>query len=92
MPINPAQWLRVKDVFHAALERKLPEQVLFVRATCADDGIVCAEVERLLAACASAGRFIEPPPYGFGAGAARRYGRKTAIVVALFLLAVRSAL
>ena len=66
MTINPEQWSRVKQVFHAALERELPERLPFVRATCADDVVVCAEIERLLAAHAQADGFIEPPPNAFG--------------------------
>ena len=66
MPINPEQWARVKEMFHAALERKPLERLAFVHASCADDDVVCIEVERLLAAHARSGGFIEPPSYAFG--------------------------
>ena len=66
MTINPEQWARVKEVFHAALERDEPERMPFVRATCADDVLVCTEIERLLAAHVKADGFIEPPVNAFG--------------------------
>ena len=66
MAISPEQWARVKEVFHAALDRDQPERLPFVRATCADDVLVCTEIERLLAAHAQADRFIEPPLNPFG--------------------------
>ena len=66
MTIDPEQWARVKEVFHAALERELPDRLPFVRAVCADDVSVCTEIERLLAAHAQAEGFIEPPLNPFG--------------------------
>ncbi len=66
MTINPEQWARVKEVFHAALERDQTERLPFVRATCADDVLVCTEIERLLAAHVKADGFIEPPVNAFG--------------------------
>ncbi len=66
MTITPEQWARVKEVFHAALERDQPERLPFVRAACADDVPVCTEIERLLAAHAQAEGFIEPSLNPFG--------------------------
>jgi tetratricopeptide (TPR) repeat protein/predicted Ser/Thr protein kinase len=66
VPISSEQWARIKEVFHAALEWEPPERLPFVRGTCADDLVVCTEIERLLAAHAEAGGFIEPPVNAFG--------------------------
>ncbi|RPI53662.1 MAG: hypothetical protein EHM55_13175, partial [Acidobacteria bacterium] len=55
-------WPRVKDLFHAALEREPAERAAFLDASCADDPNVRAEVERLVAAHTQAGTFIEHSP------------------------------
>jgi len=77
--ISAEQWSRVKELFHRALEREGPDRTPFVRAGSADDAVVCAEVERLLAAHVQADRFIER-----ARGPARRtwMSRRTRIVVA----------
>ena len=51
------QWLRVKELFDAALERDPHERSAFLAATGADSGLQ-AEVERLLAADDRAAAFI----------------------------------
>ena len=60
--MNPDQWARVKDVFHAALERSPEERTTFITRMCDGDPILQAEVQRLLAAHAEAGGFIERSP------------------------------
>ena len=60
--MKPDLWARVKEVFHAALERAAEERSAFVIHACGGDMALRAEVERLLAAHAQAGRFIEQPP------------------------------
>src|SRR5262245_29417948 len=60
--MTPDLWARVKEVFHAALERAAEERSAFVTHACGGDTALRAEVERLLAAHAQAGRFIEQPP------------------------------
>ena len=77
--INAQQWSRVKDLFHRALEREGPDRTPFVRAGSAGDAVVCAEVERLLAAHVQAEGFIER-----ARGSARRtwMSRRARFVVA----------
>jgi len=60
--MKPDLRARVKEVFHAALERAAEERSAFVIHACGGDMALRAEVERLLAAHAQAGRFIEQPP------------------------------
>jgi TolB-like protein/tRNA A-37 threonylcarbamoyl transferase component Bud32/Tfp pilus assembly protein PilF len=55
-------WLQIKDLFHAALERDPPERSAFLDASCGGDEALRGEVARLLAAHAQAGTFIECPP------------------------------
>ena len=55
------QWSIVKDLFHGALERPADERSAFLAEACANDPAMRAEVERLLAAHETAGRFIEQP-------------------------------
>jgi TolB-like protein/Tfp pilus assembly protein PilF len=54
------EWARVKELFHAALEREPDARGPFLDTECADPAIR-AEVERLLRAHANAGAFIEAP-------------------------------
>jgi len=60
--MNTDQWARVKEVFHAALERGAEERMAFVASVCDADAALRAEVERLLAAHQQAGHFIERSP------------------------------
>ena len=60
--MNADQWARVKEVFDAALERGVEERMAFVARVCDADAPLRAEVERLLAAHAEAGPFIEQSP------------------------------
>ena len=55
-------WPRVKDLFHAALDREPAERAAFLHASCGEETGVRAEVERLLAAHEHAGGFIEQSP------------------------------
>jgi eukaryotic-like serine/threonine-protein kinase len=55
-------WLRIKELFHAALERGPAERAAFLNASCGDEPAVRAEVDRLLAAHGDAGEFIEQSP------------------------------
>ena len=59
--MNPEQWARVKDVFHAALQQEAGERRAFVAGSAADDS-VRAEVERLLDAQVESAGFLEQPP------------------------------
>jgi eukaryotic-like serine/threonine-protein kinase len=68
--LTPRRWLRVKDVFHLALERPAGERSALVGEACGGDQDLRREVERLLASHAAAGSFIERPavtlPSGMG--------------------------
>ena len=55
------QWARVKELFHAALEREEPERSLFLDDACRDDLTLRAEIDRLLLANAQSADFIERP-------------------------------
>ncbi len=57
------QWARVKDVFHAALERDTDERRAFVAEATAGDESVRSEVERLLDAHLQSSGFIEQPAF-----------------------------
>jgi TolB-like protein/Tfp pilus assembly protein PilF len=56
------QWPRVKALFHAALERPAEHRSAFLTDECRGDEPVRHAVERLLAAHAAAGSFIEASP------------------------------
>jgi eukaryotic-like serine/threonine-protein kinase len=56
------EWPRVKELFHAALERPAGDRSDFLALACGEDSTLHAEVERLLAAHDRAGVFIEQPP------------------------------
>ncbi len=59
--MNPQQWARVKDVFHAALEHDEASRRAFVIEASAGDESVRAEVERLLDAQLPSAGFMEQP-------------------------------
>jgi eukaryotic-like serine/threonine-protein kinase len=70
--MNPDRWACVKRVFDDALARDTHERSAFVAQACGTDDVLRAEVERLLAAHADAGDFIERPS---AATSGRRIGR-----------------
>lgn len=55
------EWARVKELFHAALERAETERSRFVDDECRDDLALRAEIERLLLAHKQSENFIERP-------------------------------
>lgn len=57
--MTPEQWSRVKEIFHAALEREPDRQLAFVVEASAEDEAVRSEVERLLVAQRQSAGFIE---------------------------------
>ena len=65
-------WARVKDLFHAALERSPDDRSAFLAHSCHGDRALITEVERLLSAHAQAGGFIEQSPASL---TGRRLGR-----------------
>ena len=60
--MTPERWLRVKEVFHAAVEHRPAGRATFVSTACGEDAALRAEVERLLSAHDRAASFIDPPP------------------------------
>ena len=60
--MTPDQWPRVKEIFHAALERAVEERTGFLDRACGGDPSLRAEVDRLLHAHGEAGGFIERAP------------------------------
>jgi serine/threonine protein kinase len=59
--MNPEQWSRVKELFHAALAQDERTRGTFIASAAADDPLVRAEVERLLEADRNTADFIEHP-------------------------------
>jgi eukaryotic-like serine/threonine-protein kinase len=57
-----SEWDRVKEVFHAAMERPPEERAGFVRAACGEADGIRQEVESLLRAHEAAGPFAEGSP------------------------------
>jgi len=55
-------WLRVKEIFHGALDLEPLERDAYLTSSCGDDHALRHEVERLLDAHSSAGEFIEQSP------------------------------
>jgi len=82
--MTPERWLRIKELFLAALERAPRERAAFLDATCAGDAEARAEVASLVAAHEREGEFIDAPAAAMAArlaaetegafGAGRRVG------------------
>ena len=53
------RWIRIKEIFHAALARAPDERAAFLRNACGEDVALEHEAESLLAAHAAAGSFAE---------------------------------
>ena len=59
--MDQERWLRVKDIFHAALDREPDERSAFLDTTCRGDAGLRHEVELLLEKEMEAGSFLETP-------------------------------
>jgi serine/threonine protein kinase/Tol biopolymer transport system component len=59
--MTPERWLKVKDIFHAALERAAEERAAFLDETCAGDDELRAKLERMLVADAKENLVIDSP-------------------------------
>src|SRR4029077_10434159 len=57
-----AQWAKVKELFHGAVERAPEERAAYLSEACGGDSQLRAEVDRLLSAHERAGSFIESSP------------------------------
>lgn len=60
--ITADQWTRVQRTLDGALALAPEDVGTFLDRACADDDTLRQEVERLLAACAESGAFLEDPP------------------------------
>ena len=68
--MTPERWMRVKEVFHAAVEHRPAGRAAFLSAACGEDAALRAEVERLVRAHEQAATFIDKPLVAPGATAA----------------------
>ncbi len=59
--MSPEHWQRVKEVFHAALEREVADREAFVERQCPREAEIRSEVVSLLKSHQSAPSFIEEP-------------------------------
>lgn len=64
----PADWQKVRELFHGALEHPAADRMAFVRQRCPDDEAVRQEVESLLAAHPQADGFLSSPARGLDPG------------------------
>lgn len=58
--MNPERWARVKEIFHAALEREEKERPEFVAKACGADEELCREIESLLREHSTAPPIVSP--------------------------------
>jgi eukaryotic-like serine/threonine-protein kinase len=64
--VTPERWRQVTEVFHAALARDTAARQPFLDQACGDDAALRQEVDAMLAAHHSSGRFGESPVAGVG--------------------------
>jgi WD40 repeat protein/tRNA A-37 threonylcarbamoyl transferase component Bud32 len=62
--MTPQQYQRMREVFHAANQRPVIEQVEYVRQACGSDAALREQVERLLRIERSESAFLESPVLG----------------------------
>ena len=65
--MTPERWQKVKEIFHAALDRPPVEQSAFIARACNGDDELRREVESLLASSERDGSFIDSPAYAAAA-------------------------
>jgi eukaryotic-like serine/threonine-protein kinase len=61
--MTPERWQKVKEIFHAALDKPVAERNAFVAQACNGDDELRIEVESLLASLEKDGSFIDSPAY-----------------------------
>ena len=61
--MTPKRWQKVKEIFHAALDKPAAERMQFVESACDGDKQLRHEVESLLASSEKDGSFIDSPAY-----------------------------
>jgi hypothetical protein len=59
--VTPERWLKIEELYHAALERDPNRRAAYLREACASDQELRHEVETLLKQEASAGGFLAEP-------------------------------
>ncbi|MBC7929532.1 MAG: hypothetical protein H7Z38_03095, partial [Rubrivivax sp.] len=57
--MTPERWQRIKELFHAAIERAPAERRAFLDEACAGDAQMRTEVETLVAAHEREGEFLD---------------------------------
>lgn len=65
--MTPERWIKVKELFHSALEHDQAQRSAFLANACAGDDTLRKEVESLLEANQKDGSFIDSPAYGAAA-------------------------
>jgi predicted Ser/Thr protein kinase len=60
--VTPAQWERLKEAFHGALDQPAPARRAWLAERCGDDPTLLREAEALLQTHETAGTFLERPP------------------------------
>ena len=68
------RWRLVREVVYAAAEKDAAERALYLGETCGEDAELRAEAERLLAALAESGSFLEPAEDAAARDAGARIG------------------
>lgn len=61
--MNPDRWQKVKEIFHAALDRPPSDRFAFVSEACAGDEALRKEVESLISSDGRGGDFLNAPAY-----------------------------
>jgi eukaryotic-like serine/threonine-protein kinase len=64
--MTPERWRRLKELFGAALDRRVEERAPYLAGECAGDPELLAEVEQLLRAHAETGAFLPDPAPALG--------------------------
>ena len=60
--MTPQRFQRVREIYHAALDRQSDQRAVFLEEACSDDAELRQEVQSLLAAQAQAGTFMATSP------------------------------
>ncbi len=61
--MKPDRWLKIKQIFQAALERTPAERSVFISEACAGDDEMRKEVESLISSDGRSGTFLDSPAY-----------------------------
>ncbi|HYW71870.1 MAG TPA: protein kinase [Pyrinomonadaceae bacterium] len=61
--MKPDRWIKVKEIFQAAMDRAPAERAVFVSDACAGDEDLQKEVESLMSSDGRSGTFLDSPAY-----------------------------